>query len=457
MKTKALQMEFLRLCGDYAACAQPLGTLQETEKKLCTFSFVFRNVKLQLVYRPRAVFGTPVSTLYCRVFPDKNSPVWLHLPQLLPLLGISDYRACYFPYIETAKRMEVCFRALTSFFEVLYPRLEALAADGADRTLLLRHLTESGLSQTDAEQVLRFGTPEQQGYLVYQNKNDTTFVARFTEWSPWKCYLLGQQDKAQRLYAKQKLLPYEYGLLDFLQTAQGQSFVPMQPECFAVRDMQAVTSGTEDGLTLFKGMLLLYPLCAAAGCALMGLLQMISSWGTLCWFGPEWYMGLLLGALPALFGGIALRRQLMPIMNRKNAAAQLEFDDILNGGAVNRFTMGTFYAFTAVTMIFALLMAGQTVRLYEDHGDLDQTVFSREVFSYEQIDRVYHIEARYNDYGERIERDSYVIALKDGRLIDLDGYTTPEETREQALPIFQKWGIGVTELDSDRDLPQKDA
>ena len=87
---------------------------------------------------------------------------------------------------------------------------------------------------------------------------------------------------------------------------------------------------------------------------------------------------------------------------------------------------------------------------------IHHSLFDRQSFTYEEVDAIYHIQSRYNDFGERIEFDSYVIATADGRLTDLYGFTSAEETREKALPIFQAAGIEVIELDSDRELPQTD-
>lgn len=455
MKPQKLQENFFELCRRYAHRVEPLGTGEEKGKKVCAFSLILRNIKLQLVYRPRGAAGVPPSTLYARVYPDKNCPIYLHLPQLLPLLEVEDYRACYFPYIETARRMEACFWTLVDLLEELRPMLEELASSGGDGELLERFVYEKVLSDDAPKEILKAGSPEQRGFLRLQQIQDTAYVTRFTQWKPWNAYLMGETQKAVAAYKKQKeLLPYERSLLAFLETPEGADFLPMPRECFAYGDMQAVSCGRDDAGTLLKEALALYPLCAALGCLLMGVMQLVSSWGTLCWFGAPWYMGFLVGGIPAMFGAFAFRRQLMPLVSRKTFRQQLEFDDIVNDTpGVNRFAMGAFLLFTAGTLVISLLMAGDTVRLYRDHGDWSTGFFQRESFRYEQIQAVYHIDARYNDYGERIQRDSYVIALENGQLIDLDGYTSPERTEKEALPLFREHGIQVIRVDSDRDLP----
>ena len=77
-------------------------------------------------------------------------------------------------------------------------------------------------------------------------------------------------------------------------------------------------------------------------------------------------------------------------------------------------------------------------------------MFSREEYLFSDIERVCHISARHNYLGQRIERGSYVLIMKDGRLLDLDGYATERGTKEKLLPLLECKPI--EELDSDEDI-----
>ena len=454
MKPRQIENVFLSLCREYAAHINALGTEVEEKKNVCVFTVHLKSTGIQFVYRLKPAALTVRSTLYCRVFPDKNCPVYLFLPQLMPLLGIEDYRCCYFPYIETDKRMQACFRQLTLILDPLLPVLEGLAATGDDKMLLRRFLVEA-MKETDPDRILRNGTAEQRMYTAMQQAGDSAFITRFTEFAPWRHYVFCRHGEALKEYKKLKdLLPYEQGLCRFLQTREGRMFIPMPPECFALQDLQRVTSGREDSGTLFKGMLLLYPVSAAFFCLIMGLLQMVLSYKTRCWLGAPWYQGFLLGALPALFGGIALRRWLMPVLNRSSYIQQRDFDDLFNGRGLSRAAAGIFAVAIAGALAAASMMSFSCVRFYDQFFDLDRGLFTREAFTYEQIDAVYHIDARYNMYAERIERESWVIGLKNGEYIDLDGYAAVKETEEKVLPLFTELGIEMINLDSDRDLPE---
>ena len=87
-------------------------------------------------------------------------------------------------------------------------------------------------------------------------------------------------------------------------------------------------------------------------------------------------------------------------------------------------------------------------------NDSIELPFSRAYYKYEDVSDVYYISARYNENGDRIERPSYVIALKDGRKYDFYGTASIETTGEYVLPAFESHGFTVKRVDSDRDLPE---
>lgn len=454
MKTKQLQKRFFELCEGYAQQTGAFACEKITEKKRCSAELTYRTARIQLIYRPKETLGAPPSTLYCRVYPDKNSPLWLQLPQLFSLLELREYRAVYFPYIENTQRMDACFQALTDILSQLLPELEKLGSSGEDRALLTQWIQKEA-NWTSPEEILREGSFQQRNFLSYLDAVETMHLVRFTHYKPWYFYLLGDRNAALKQYHREKSLSeYEQQLCVFLETPDSAGFVPISDECFALRDKDNVTSGKDDMGTVGLCALVLFGVFGVLLCLIMGLLQVISAWGTECWFGAPWYSGALLAALPAMFGGIAMRRQLIPLLFPKKASRQLDFDDIISDTPlVRRLSWGAF----AVTAAFALVMipvfSGGSVQLYDTHGTINQSLFDRQHFTYDQVEAIYHIQSRYNDFGDRLELDSYVIATADGQLTDLYGFASGKETREKAIPLFLNAGIPIIELDSDRELP----
>lgn len=457
MRPKLLQKRFFALCSAYAKETGAFGWETSAGKKRCTADFLYRTVRIQLVYRPKEGVGIPPSTLYCRVYPDKNTPIWMHIPQLLPLLGYQDYRAVYFPYIESGPRMEACFGALAEFLGRLLSELERLGAVGGDRELL-KALISQEISWAEPEEVLRKDSFQQKNFLSIQDANETLLLIRYTQSKPWYLYLLGERKAAlKQLRSQRDLSAYDAGLCDFLESPVSKGFLPITDECFALRDKDSLTRGKEDILTMGLCALVLFGIFAAVLCLVMALVQIISARGTSCWFGPPWYSGALFAALPAMFGGIALRRQLIALLFPKNASRKLEFDDIISDTPLVRYLSRSVFAITAAGVLLLIPVVGSSqVQLYEDRGTIHHSLFEHQSFTYDEVEVIYHIQSRYNDFGDRLELDSYVIATQDGQLTDLYGFASGEETRKKALPIFQNAGIPVIDLDSDRDLPQTD-
>lgn len=456
MRREKLKAEFLRLCKTKLELGMPLGTEVGQEKKVTTFSLLYRTAKVQLVYRPGTVAVSVVSTLYCRVYPDKNSPLYLHLPHLLPLVGVEDYRACYFPYIESAARMESCIRALGAILEPLLPVLEEMGATGGDRGLLETWIRGTKLVDGAPEDVLRQNSDQQKLFVWLVNSQEDAWIARYTEFGPWRRYLFGEPGKALGQYRKKKeLTDYELGLCAFLETKEGKAFRPMPLECFAQKDLLALSAGKDDIGTIAKCALVVYAFCAPVACLIMGLVQLISSWGTVCWFGAPWWSGLLLAALPPIVGGIALRRQIIPLISGEKGRRKLEFDDIINDTPfIRRLSAVVFALFVGASVFCGVMSSCNTMRLYETCGEYTPDMFVFEEFQYSEITAIYYVEVQHNSYGDEIDRPYYVLTLKDGTFIDLDGYASARETEEKVLPLLEPYGLEIIHLDSDYDLPE---
>ena len=133
---------FLQLCEAFAAKENALYTQTAWDKHMTFFSVYFRASRVELVYSRKWETMAPPSVLFARIYLSKNNPVYLHLPELIGFLGIDDYRACYFPYIENPQRMTDCMEALTEILSDYIPKIEELANTGEDQAILERWANE---------------------------------------------------------------------------------------------------------------------------------------------------------------------------------------------------------------------------------------------------------------------------------------------------------------------------
>lgn len=440
-----IEKKFLELALGFGSEMGALYCAVENEKKKQVVSLYFRAVKLQLVYSCKWVDIAPPSVLYCRVFPDKNCPVFLQLPEILHYLGANDFRACYFPYIETRDRMARCFEALADILRTHLPAMEKLGTSEKVEQFL-----QDWLKRELGEEEL----PEKVDLSVVSKTSIMTefgWVATFTIMGSYEAFLRGDVEKAKQLYGKRRnknpLSPYEEDLLRFLDA--GGTVEPMPPGCYAAEDHRRFTGQMQD----WKGILLLYPPFAALFCVLLAVVGAVLSRGTLFFSSVPWWVGLILGLMPPLFCYPLLQKKIMALRFRKEWKQALAFLEITNSQKWLKWMSGSFLAVVLVFELwFCFAVPPMAMRMYDDHGIYYTEEEKLERFSYDQVTAVYHISARYNVYGDRVERDSYVLLLSDGTAIDLDCEFGDVQGQYQVVStLFPEHTI--QELDSDRDLP----
>ena len=115
---------------------------------------------------------------------------------------------------------------------------------------------------------------------------------------------------------------------------------------------------------------------------------------------------------------------------------------------VKKFSFIVFLLSIAVSIFFTIMILKNNVRFYDN-----KIAFDNKIYSYEDIDSVYYIESRYNDYDERIERGSYVILFGDKTSLDLDGYTSIEYAEKEILPLLKNKGFDINGVNSEKELP----
>lgn len=451
---------FRWLCRDYGDAAAGYGTDYDENEKCAFFAVYGRTVAAEIVYRKKGDTLVPPGTLYCRIYPRKAQGIFIIMPEVFPYAGITEYRACVFPYIESADRMRDCFAALTGILEEHLPRIEDAFADPAG-TALRRWLTDGGKTD-DPDGVLAGDEAALDAYVFAQGVYEEFILARYLQSKGYYAFLNGDRESALKYYRKAeekgRLSPFEESLFSFLRSPESDGFRPVSDECFAWRDFKSVSSPKNDGIAMLKSFLILYAVFSAVCCGILAVMNAVLSQGTAAYFGAPWAVGFIGGGLPAVFGALAFRRRLIPLVAKKHADRALAFDRLINAPWVNRLACAAFAAAAALSLFFTAAMGWSPLRLYDTYGDCPHPDSGspfppRLRFEYEDIGAVYYISARYNPYGGRVGRPSYVLLMKDGTVIDFDMAASVEDMEREALPILEELGFQVIRVDSDRDLP----
>ena len=456
MRTKDIEKLFIKRCEEYAKGMGAIDTQIDRDKEQTCFSIYFAISRITFVYRTKVSEFDHPSTLYARIHLKKNRDVFFHIPELLSFLEIEDFRAFCFPYIENEKRFNVCFDALINLlndhwkeFEniVLQGRYEELQNLQKDRLFKFHELNEEIINEHNDYEKEVFQAELSDWHESFE------FLFRYTTNTDYYSFCLGKIQKAKKKYAKKvekdKATDYEKMLLEFISKPENAGFRPMPDECFAYRDSQAYLYG-KDGFpcswqTVAISMLF--------GVALFVSAALLVSWllsrGTIGYFG----------AVAGVPIAVLMPERIKVALKDKKAKFNNEFQDIVESEKWTSFTKYLVHGAIAILLTFTVWLSSMSMRLYDTYGQyptMDKPIGWTD-FKYADIDNVYYITARYNTYGDRIDRPSYVIVMKDGTIIDFDGYTSVEKTEEIMLPILEKYSIEIINVDSGKDIPGYDA
>lgn len=432
------QNEFYELCEKAAAGVMPISTDHDAAEAQQVYTMLFRVIKLELVLK-KASFGGIKNVLFCRVYPNKVTSVFYYLPEIFTELDIPEFRSCFYSMIENEERLKACFEAL---WGIILQYLDTIEEASSCGRLPWTRETEK---DDYLERRLMFSEP---GLF----SREYAVILEYTTDSAYSALLTGDIQKAvktlERRGKKGRNFEYQNRLCAFLK--ENPDFVPMPDECNALK---------EDVSAEKRSMPVILSCFAVSAAAFMALFLIASfiikaffARGCTAFLGPQWYQALIPALLPAVFGAIFFRRELYKLLFPKRAKNMIERDTLKNSALTDKIAKIALSAALGVAIAFLVMMHADSARVYEDRLDTLKSgaMFSREEYLFSDIERVCHISARHNYLGQRIERGSYVLIMKDGRLLNLDGYATERGTKEKLLPLLE--GKPIEELDSDEDI-----
>ena len=433
------EKEFRSLACDFASrlgFAEPEFSFDE---KHAVAAMEKSGVKLEAVLKYSSLGGVK-NVLFARFYPNRMNRVFYLLPEAFFELEIPEYRSTFFSMIESPERLESCFGQLALILEEHLPLLIEAASDG--RLPWARTVTKDD----PVERQMVFADPDtldREPFVIYG----------YTLEPQYRALLEGDTEKAKRIFARKlkkgDFYVYQTRLYEYL-CGEPRGFEPMPDACNAVKALRGLER--ENRRLFALSLLMTFAAFSALFIAAKLVFDAFFARGTVHVFGMPWYACFLPAALPTIFVTAALRKRFIPRLSRKNGGALLAFDRVQNTPVTHRLAKafaGLSLGFAAA--VFAICCAA-AVRVYPDRLDAPQDgdLFRREQYLFSDVLTVCHIAARYNSDGERLNFGSYVLIMKDGRLLDLYGSTSEKETEKHLLPLLS--GIEVTEIDSDLDL-----
>ena len=452
MDIATLKETFMTLCRPLADRGEVLDTQFEDGKKSCIFNMVLRSARIQLVYCWKWETLAPPSVLYCRVYLNKNVPIYLHLPELITALEAQDFRACYFPCIENRQRMKACFDALMAIVDDYIPKIEAISQNGQSEQIMELRFREDfwGNRMDDsAENHWNYHNSEDRAIMEsFDRMTESIMVERFTNCDAYREFVAGNWEKSLQKYqklAKKKLSQYETELCQFMIQPESQGFHAMPTQCISLPDYRKFKNEVRD---LIRMLLCSIP-WAVIYCAIIAAISLIISGETVFIFGLSPIFGLILAPLSGIFSYIVFQKKYLKLIRRHRDLEYFEICD--HHPRVNKLAAVILSVVLSGSLVLSVTLPLMCDRYYEDHARIYWKGFQYFNFDYRQVQQIYYIHGRYNDYGDLIRRPSYVLLLEDGTTLDLDCSANLKDQEKLVQTLFPE--LEVVRLESDQNLP----
>ena len=461
MRTKDIEKIFIKRCEEYAKELGAINTQIDRDKRQTYFSIFLSISRITFVYRIKeSEFDYP-STLYARIHLKKNRDVFFHIPELLSFLGIKDFRAFCFPYIENEKRLNACFDALTSLLNDHWNEFENIVLQG-QYDKLQNSQKEKLFKSANIEFEDSFNEYEQELFQTEMLKaqEDFEFLFRYTIDKPYYNFCLGKLEKAEGKYARQiekgKATDYEKQLYEFIKKSENAHFKPMPEECFAYRDAQPYLYGVKGLPFSLRTFALSVAVGAVVFTAIVTIINYIITRDAIVNLGADWWVSTLFGAFTGIFISFLMPTKIKRFIKDKKAHFDNEFMHIVESQKWKDISMFLVRSVIAISLTTTILLCSDSIRLYDTYGEYPKIdkLFGTETFQYEDIDKIYYMNARHNVYGDRIDRPSYVFVINGKVEFDFDGYTSVEKTEELVIPLIEKYNIEIIKVDSNIDIPE---
>ncbi len=446
-----------KLALECAECTQALGeelgaldVHVSESKKAVIFFLELRLSCVEIVLTKKNSLMCPVGTLFARVYPQKNRPLSLHLYELM---DEEDFRCSYFPYNHSPEQVRLSFAVLADLLREVLPRAEEMAVDNGlyEQRMAEKCALLADYAKEDIAPLREHLTEEEIQIYVFAEWGEfyETFaqLLSFTQSDAYAAFVAGDIDKALKKYRPQaekgKLEPYFQRLYAFLQTERARTFAPLPEACGAVylqgREQQY---GLKEGARLLAVLGILYVVFLPLFYLIAGGIYAAFCRGAA--YAPfDGVFVAILPLLPALFGALSLRRRLFPLLFRKDAERWMAQDELENSSATNTVCHVLFGLTTVACLFFTVLFTLAVPRFYADRMVWDDAAkfpfLNSTTYAYEDIEQVYYIEGRINDFDELVERGSYVLVFEDGTAVDLDGSLSAEQTEEHVLPLLDPY------------------
>ncbi len=399
----------------------------------------YNSFYVKFTYTAHGTMGLINSVLGCSVCPDKNgSSREIPLPLLSDYLDYDITAPMFIPNITDEKGMEKAFESIGNVAVALLPELVRAGAD--------KEFKDSILSKYNEEMKYIFDVDTLDNIIDYYFYD--FFVLRFTT-DAFDSYLKGDFEKTCKKLGKiKKPTGYEKRLLDSLQSG-------MHEKCQTLPgDISYNSPRPKDDLkellVLIPSWFILTPFTSVVYLLVFFLALFMESRASVYLMGVEynWIYCITLGFLTAIAVSYFTRFKFYKLFNKKGYEKYEKLSSMQNGKGADRFMKGFTYVIFCVSIVLSVLLCKWNIN-FTENGVIDNTEFLSlrgEYYTYEEIEKVYYLPERTNDFGDVLGFPSYVMVV-DGKEIDFYEFADIEDYEDELLTFLQKKGVKIEKAD----------
>lgn len=398
----------------------------------------YNSFYVKFTYTAHGTLGVVNSILGCSVCLDKNgNSREIPLPLLTDYLDYNITAPMFIPNITDEKGMKKAFTTIEDVIFAVLPVLSGIAVDEEYKKSLLDTYYE--------ELKYIFSTDDLDNLIDYYFYD--FFALRFTT-EAFDYYLKGDFEKAcKRLSKIKKPTGYEKRLLDTLHSGMYEKCETV-PKDIAYFGDNPFTSKDDikEFMVLFASWFILTPLTSAMYLLIFFLVFLMENKASVYLMGPEynWSFCICAGFFTAIPISYFTRFRFYKLFNKKGYEKYEKLSSMQNGKGADSFMKGFTYVIFCVSIVLSVLLCKWNIN-FTENGVIDNTKFLSlrgEYYTYEEIERIYYLPERTNDFGEVLEFPSYVM-VADGKEIDFYEFADIEDYEKELLPFLEDKGIKI--------------
>lgn len=397
---------------------------------------------VKFTYTAHGTLGVVNSILGCSVCLDKNgNSREISLPLLTDYLDYNITSPMFIPNITDEKGMETAFTIIEDVIFAVLPELSGIAVDEEYKKSLLNTYYE--------ELKYIFSTDDLDNLIDYYFYD--FFALRFTT-EAFDYYLKGDFEKAcKRLSKIKKPTGYEKRLFDTLRSGMYEKCETVPKDIAYFGDNFSTSKDDiKEFMVLFASWFILTPLTSAVYLLIFFLVFLMENKGSVYLMGPEYNFPFCLcaGFFTAIAVSYFTRFKFYKLFNKKGYEKYEKLSSMQNGKGADSFMKGFAYVIFCVSIVLSVLLCKWNIN-FTEKGVIDNTKFLSlrgEYYTYEEIERVYYLPERTNDFGDVLEFPSYVM-VADGKEIDFYEFADIEDYEKELLPFLEGKGIKIEKAD----------